>query len=74
MTGLSDELLERALMDLAREELDHLPSDKELQNQYQISKRFDRKIVHLIRDERRAPWMRSLVRYAKLPLYSSSLC
>lgn len=65
MTGLSDELLERALMDLAREELDHLPSDKELQNQYQISKRFDRKIVHLIRDERRAPWMRSLVRYAK---------
>ena len=34
MTGLSDELLERALMDLAREELDHLPSDKELQNQY----------------------------------------
>lgn len=65
MIHLSDELLESVLAEVAQEELEHLPSDEELKNKYIISKRFDRKILHLIRDERRSPWMRSLMRYAK---------
>ena len=65
MIHLSDELLERALAEIRQEELNNLPSDEELKNKYSIPKRFDRKILHLIRDERRSPWMRNLTHYAK---------
>ena len=65
MIHLSDELLESALAEIRQEELNNLPSDEELKNKYSIPKRFDRKILHLIRDERRSPWMRNLTHYAK---------
>lgn len=65
MISLSDELLERALADLAREELEKLPSNEELIFQYRIPKRFDRKILRIIHDEQRSPWMRGVVHYAR---------
>ena len=62
---LTDELLESALAELAREELEKLPSNEELKSFYQIPKQFDRKMLRLIRDWNRTPRMRLLVRYAK---------
>lgn len=62
---LSDGLLESALTEISCEELAQLPSDEELAFTNEVPKRFDRKILRLIRENRFSPWERKVIRYSK---------
>lgn len=62
---LTDELLYAALHEIMLSEMEELPPQEELVERYPVSKRFDRKIIRLIREEERSPFARSLIRYSK---------
>ncbi|WP_195983634.1 DUF4367 domain-containing protein [Clostridium sp. D33t1_170424_F3] len=62
---LSDELLHAALHQVMLSELDELPSQEELAERYPVSRRFDRKIIRIIREEERSPFTRKLIRCSK---------
>lgn len=62
---LTDELLHAALHRVMLSELEELPSQEELAERYPVSRRFDRKIIGLIREEERSPFTRKLIRYSK---------